>query len=849
MKAIEIKKDIYWVGALDPGLRIFDIVMYTPYGTTYNSYIVKGSKKTAIFETVKEKFFDEYLARLESLNIDIKNIDYIVVDHTEPDHAGSVEKLLDIAKNAKVVGSSTAIKFLQNIVNHSFEYIEVKDGSSLDLGGKTLKFISAPLLHWPDTIYTYVPEEKLLITCDSFGCHYSSEKIFNDLIEDKEKYMDALKYYFDCIMGPFKPYVLKAYNKIKDLPIDIICPGHGPILRDNPKKVVELYKKWSTEDDISKNKEITICYVSAYGYTKEIAHKIAEGIKSVDNFTINSFDVIYSKEEEIISKINSSIGLLFGSPTITSDALRPIYDVINSLNPIIHGGRFAGAFGSYGWSGEAVPNIEERLKQLRMKLPVPGLKINFKPSKEDNNRAYNFGRSFAEKIKENLNKTSANIKSSSTIKKWKCIICGVVFEGTKPPEFCPVCGASKDQFIEITENKNLFKSENAEKVVIVGNGAAGYYAAEAIRKRNKKCTVEIISSENRPTYFRPELSDYLTENIEDSKFYVSQPSWYEDNRIILRLNSKVIKINPANKELLLSDGSKENYDKLILSTGSHNFKPDLPGIDKNGVYTLKDINDANNIKNHIKTSKNAVVIGGGLLGLEAASEMKKSGLNVTVVEFFDRLLPKQLDKSGANLFEKLISKNGINLILGDSCTGILGNTSVSGVRLKSGRTINADMVLFSIGIRPNKKLAEECGIKTNKGILVNENMETNVKEIYAAGDAAELNGIIYGNWTAAVEMGKTAGANAVGDKTSFKDFVSSVIFDALGTSVVSFGDVTNTENEKLQFLNPKLNECKTLFFMNNVLSGGYLIGNTSAAGKLILAMKDNKSLKEILKDI
>ncbi|WP_278279671.1 FAD-dependent oxidoreductase [Clostridium sp. DMHC 10] len=200
-------------------------------------------------------------------------------------------------------------------------------------------------------------------------------------------------------------------------------------------------------------------------------------------------------------------------------------------------------------------------------------------------------------------------------------------------------------------------------------------------------------------------------------------------------------------------------------------------------------------------------------------------------------------------FEKLISKNGINLILGDSCTGILGNTSVSGVRLKSGRTINADMVLFSIGIRPNKKLAEECGIKTNKGILVNENMETNVKEIYAAGDAAELNGIIYGNWTAAVEMGKTAGANAVGDKTSFKDFVSSVIFDALGTSVVSFGDVTNTENEKLQFLNPKLNECKTLFFMNNVLSGGYLIGNTSAAGKLILAMKDNKSLKEILKDI
>lgn len=846
MKAIEIKKDIYWVGALDPNLRIFDIVMYTPYGTTYNSYVVKGLNKTAVFETVKEKFFDEYLQRLKSLNIDVKNIDYIVVDHTEPDHAGSVEKLLDIAKNAKVVASPTAIKFLKNIVNRPFEAIEVKDGSSLELGGKTLKFISAPLLHWPDTIYTYVPEEKLLITCDSFGCHYSSEKIFNDLIEDKEKYMDALKYYFDCIMGPFKPYVLKACDKIENLPIDIICPGHGPILRDNPKKIVELYKNWSIDEDIFKKKEITICYVSAYGYTKEIADKISQGIKSVDNFTINSFDVTYSKEEEIIEKLNSSIGFLFGSPTITGDALRPIYDIINSLNPIIHGGRFAGAFGSYGWSGEAIPNIEERLKQLRMKIPVKGLKINFKPSEEDNKLAYNFGASFAEKIKENLNKTSANIKSSSSIKKWKCVICGVVFEGNEPPEICPVCGASKEQFIEVTEDEDLFKSETAEKIVIVGNGAAGYYAAEAIRKRNTKCTLEIISSESCLTYFRPELSDYLTENIEDSKFFVSDRNWYEENNIILKLASRVDKINPSNKELLLSDGSKINYDKLILTTGSYNFKPDLPGTQKSGVFTLKDINDANNIKNHIKVSKNAVVIGGGLLGLEAASVLKKSGLNVTVVEFYDRLLPKQLDTSGAKLLEKSISEYGIDLILNDSCIEILGDTSVTGVKLKSGKAITADMVLFSIGIRPNKRLAEECGIKTNKGILVNENMETNIKDIYAAGDAAELNGIIYGNWTAAVEMGKTAGANALGDKVVFKDFVSSVIFDELGISIVSFGNVTNNESEKLQFFNPKLNECKTLFFTDNILSGGYLIGNTSSSGKLILAMKDNKTLKDIL---
>ncbi|MEQ8199672.1 MAG: FprA family A-type flavoprotein, partial [Clostridiaceae bacterium] len=164
MHALEVKKDIYWVGALDPGLRIFDIIMYTPHGTTYNSYVVKGSDKTAVFETVKEQFFDQYVERLYDLNIDIASIDYIIIDHTEPDHAGSVAKLLDLSPNAKVVGSAAAVRFMRNIANRNFESIIVSDNDTLSLGSKTLKFISAPFLHWPDTIYTYIPEDRTLVT-------------------------------------------------------------------------------------------------------------------------------------------------------------------------------------------------------------------------------------------------------------------------------------------------------------------------------------------------------------------------------------------------------------------------------------------------------------------------------------------------------------------------------------------------------------------------------------------------------------------------------------------------------------------------------------------------------------
>ncbi|SHI11773.1 FprA family A-type flavoprotein [Clostridium intestinale] len=407
MRSLEIKKDIHWVGALDPDLRIFDIIMYTPYGTTYNSYVVKGSEKVAVFETVKEQFFDQYLARLKTLDIDVTKIDYIVVDHTEPDHAGSVAKLLDLSPKAKVVGSAPAIKFMEKIANRDIDAIVVSDNDSISLGNKTLKFISAPFLHWPDTIYTYILEDKTLITCDSFGAHYCFEDVFNDKIPDQEQYNEALRYYFDCIMGPFKSYVLSAIDKIKDLDIDLICPGHGPVLREDPWKIVSLYKEWSTPPAPKEIKKITISYVSAYGYTEQLANKISEGIQSVGKFDIKLYNVIHNDLKDIVKDISDSEGILFGSPTIVGELLEPIRDVLAKLNPVIHGGKFAGAFGSYGWSGEAVPRMETRLKELKMKIYTPGLKILFKPSPEDLKKAFEFGVGFAQTIMDKAVKKGA----------------------------------------------------------------------------------------------------------------------------------------------------------------------------------------------------------------------------------------------------------------------------------------------------------------------------------------------------------------------------------------------------------------------------------------------------------
>lgn len=396
----KITEDLFWVGALDPNLKIFDIIMETKFCTSYNSYLLRGSEGIALFETVKEKFFDEHLEKIRSV-INLEDINYVVVNHTEPDHAGSVEKILEYAPNATVVGSNLAIKYLTEIINKPFKNKVVKDGETLSLGNKTLKFISAPQLHWPDTMYTYVIEDETLITCDSFGAHYCDERVLKSAIEDSKEddYIEAYNYYFRMIMGPFKPFVLKALDKIKDLDLKFICPGHGLVLdNNNIEKYMNLYKEWC-QSVKRKKQSIVIPYVSAYGYTEEIAQEIKKGIES-SNFDVDilMYNLVTADMNEVLSEINQCSGLLLGSPTLLSDTLPQIWTILTSLNPVIHKGLSASCFGSYGWSGEALKNINERYKQLKLNVVSEPLGIIFKPSENNLKDAYNFGLDFAKKV-------------------------------------------------------------------------------------------------------------------------------------------------------------------------------------------------------------------------------------------------------------------------------------------------------------------------------------------------------------------------------------------------------------------------------------------------------------------
>lgn len=386
-KPLNVTNDVYWVGALDKKLRVFDIVMTTEYGTSYNSYIVKGSNKTAVIETAKDKFFDEFIERVKQVT-EPEKLDYLIVNHTEPDHSGSVEKFLDLNPDITIVGSVSAIKFLGEITNKKFNSMVVKEGDTIDLGGKTLSFVSAPFLHWPDSMYTYLEEEKVIFTCDSFGCHYADDKVFNDLIEGD--FVDAYKYYFDCIMGPFKEYVLKALDKVEKMDIDIVCPGHGPVLRKDLQKYFNLYRQWST---VEKGNYAVVAYASAYGYTKIIAEAVAKGIEE-SGTEVKLFNLEEVSTADVLASAYTAKGIVLGSPTIVNDMVPPVASVLAGLNPTINKGLTAAAFGSYGWSGEAANNIQARLEQLKFKTPLPAFRVMFKPSEEQYAKAVQFGKDF-----------------------------------------------------------------------------------------------------------------------------------------------------------------------------------------------------------------------------------------------------------------------------------------------------------------------------------------------------------------------------------------------------------------------------------------------------------------------
>jgi len=393
----EIKKDVYWVGKVDWEIREFHGSEYSTHrGTTYNSYLIED-EKTALIDTVWSPFGAEFVENLDK-KFSLKKIDYVVAQHAEVDHSGSLAELMENIPDIPVYCTNNGVKSLRGHFHKDWNFVPVKTGDKLSLGKKELTFIEAPMLHWPDSMFSYLSGENILFSNDAFGQHLATEMLFNDKVDQAELFQECIKYYAN-ILTPFSALVEKKINEFKSLnvPVDMICPSHGVIWRENPLEIVGKYLDWARN---YKENQVTIVYDTMWNGTKSMAEAIAEGIKSADDkAVVKLFNIARSDKNDVVSEVFKSKALLLGSPTINRGILSAVAGFLEEIRGLRFKEKKAAAFGTYGWSGESVDMISRGLEGAGFELLDKGIKSTWNPDEKSLKECADFGKEIAKKTK------------------------------------------------------------------------------------------------------------------------------------------------------------------------------------------------------------------------------------------------------------------------------------------------------------------------------------------------------------------------------------------------------------------------------------------------------------------
>jgi anaerobic nitric oxide reductase flavorubredoxin len=394
----EIAPNVYWVGKIDWELRKFHGEEYSTHrGSSYNAYLVRD-EKTALIDTVWKPFAKEFVANLAQ-EINLNKIDYIIANHAEMDHSGALPELMRHIPDKPVYCTANGVKSLKGHYHRDWNFQVVKTGDKLSLGRKELVFVEAMMLHWPDSMMTYLTGDAILFSNDAFGQHIASENMFNDLVVQSELFEEATKYYAN-ILTPFSPLVTKKINEViaLNLPVKAICPSHGVIWRDNPLQIAQKYLQWAA--DYQEN-QITIIYDTMWDGTRMLAENIAKGIKQKDGqVTVKLYNIARSDINDVVTEVFKSKAILLGSPTINKGILNAMAALLEMMTGLRLKKKKAAAFGCYGWSGESVKILTDRLSQAGFEVMGDGLKTMWQPGDEALAQGVEFGKEFAGKVQE-----------------------------------------------------------------------------------------------------------------------------------------------------------------------------------------------------------------------------------------------------------------------------------------------------------------------------------------------------------------------------------------------------------------------------------------------------------------
>jgi len=530
-----------------------------------------------------------------------------------------------------------------------------------------------------------------------------------------------------------------------------------------------------------------------------------------------SIDLAEVNRRDVLNQIIDADAWLFGTPEINGDAAKPIWDVVTSLTEADCAGKTAAVFCSSAVLGKTAFALRQRFAQLGCNLNLNDFFVQGIPDTRmlDNMVEYGF----------HVGCTIQKIPNPRKPTLVMCLVCGEIFDASLGA--CPVCGVGLDQCVPVEADETAFRNDTQSTYLILGGGVAAVSAAEAIRLRDRTGGITMLSAEACLPINRPMLTkDFAAIADDPAGITMRDAAWFKEKNIDLRLGIRAVRLLPEEKAVLTDAGERFGYDKLVYAAGAECFIPPFEGHDKAGVLAIRHLEDNLKLQKRLETAENAVVIGGGVLGLEAASEIMRAGVRVTVLEATPQIVGRQIDAVSAAILRERMEKLGVPCYEGVSIAAIEGGESVTGVRLADGRVFPADVVVVSCGNRANIDVAREAGAQVERAIVVDERMRTSLEDVYACGDCAQFDNVNFQQWQEATAQGRVAGANAAGEAIAFANKPAGLSMDAFGFSLYAIGDPGKREGvpyKTVELSDGVSGRHEKYWFLSGELQGAVLI--------------------------
>lgn len=802
----EIKPGLEVMSATQEDLRIFIGDAFTDSGLITNSYLVEHESALIVLGSLPADYLKAWAGKITK-RAEGKKVYF--VSFCQRSDKRALELLNSCIPDICVIGSSAALYTLDK----KQTAITIRGRKTLELGGGRLTFSSQT----GGNLFVCWDDAHILFSGNAYGSYCAYQTPLLSEIEDKRDYYRGAE--------NFRREHPLAWN-IPDA-AQTVCPAYGPVV-DSIGELAGIY----TDKPVSASKMVIVTDGSIFASALE--KRITDGLTDSGIENMQCINLRETSRDEALLRIAGADSVLFG---FSGEAPKAVQDIVTSLKKRDCKEKLAACFVCAD-SSQQENRLRQLLEPLGFDLSVSDFSYVGRPDEAVEKVAYEYGFSFG--------CSQQRIPNPRAPKLVKCLVCGEIFDASLG--ICPVCGVGLDQCVPAEEEPISYKKDTDLRYLILGSGIAAVSAAEAIRKRDKTGVIQMISAETTLPINRPMLTkDMQTAIFRPEEMLIHDQKWYEEREIELHLGQYVTQIDPKRKSIRLENGTTMVYDRLIYALGGACFVPPFKGADKKGVFTIRDLRDVNEISVYAKQAKTAVVIGGGVLGLEAAGELHRLGLKVTVLEASPQICGRQIDRKSADAFISVMAHMGVPCHEGVSIKEICGEDAVSGVSLADGRVFTGDIVIVSCGTAANVTLAKNAGLSAERAVIVNQHMQTSEEDIYACGDCSSYDGINYQLWAEASEQGKVAGANAAGDNLFFVNRALGFSLAAFGASLYAIGDVGKSGKvlKTVELADSVRNKAESYWFHGGRLEGAIVFNKPEKVDKVTTAVSTHARYDEL----